>query len=127
MILTLLQTFVTMIISRFQSINPNKEGNNMKGSADIKHEITIMMLADNHYAMWEEFLTRYTDGDIVNPDTSLPYGQSKGGEKRYELKSEFFKHIGHFIDDNLKTYLQHLLGRTPNRTLPYPNVSVLKS
>ena len=127
MILIVLQTFVTMIIGRFQSINPNKEGNNVKGIADIKHEITIMTLEDDHYAMWEEFLTKYTNGDIINPDTALPYKQTKGADKRYALKREFFKPMGHFTDDDLKTYVQHLLGRTPNRTLPYPKVSVVKS
>ena len=122
-----LQTFATLIVGRFQNINPNKDGNNVKGPADIKYEMKVMTLPDDHYAMWEEFLTKHSNGDLINPETLQPYRQAKGVKKRFTLQREFFKHLGRFTDEDLKAYVQHLLGRTPNRSLPYPKVSVGKT
>lgn len=122
-----LQTFTTLIVSRFQNINPDKEGNTVKGPADLKYEIKVITLPDDHYAMWEEFLTKYSNGDLINPETLQPYREAKGVKKRFTLQREFFKRMGHLTDEDLKAYVQHLLGRTPNRTLPYPKVSVMKT
>ena len=122
-----LQTFATLIVGRFQNINPNKDGNNVKGASDIKYEMKLMTLPDDHYAMWEEFLTKHSNGDLINPETLRPYREAKGVKKRFTLQREFFKHMGHFTDEDLKAYVLHLLGRTPKRTLPYPKVSVGKT
>lgn len=51
---------------------------------------------------------------------------SKARIKTCSLKREFFKHLGHFTDEDLKVYVQHLLGKTPNRELIYPKLSVQK-
>ena len=99
----------------------------MKGATDIKYEMKVMTLPDDHYAMWEEFLTKHSNGDLINPETLHPYREAKGVKKRFTLQREFFKHMGHFTDEDLKAYVQHLLGRTPNRTLAYPKVSVGKT
>jgi hypothetical protein len=40
--------------------------------------------------------------------------------KNFTLTREFFKHLGHFTNEDLKVFVQHLLGKTPDRTCPYP-------
>jgi hypothetical protein len=47
--------------------------------------------------------------------------------KNFTLASEFFKHLGHFTDEDLKVFVQHLLGKTPDRKYPYPKVTVYKT
>jgi hypothetical protein len=47
--------------------------------------------------------------------------------KNFTLAREFFKHLGHFTDEDLKVFVQHLLGRTPGRSYLYPKVTVHKT
>jgi hypothetical protein len=47
--------------------------------------------------------------------------------KNFTLAREFFKHLSHFMDDDLKVFVQHLLGKTPGRSYSYPKVTVHKT
>ena len=42
------------------------------------------------------------------------------------VNREFFRLLGHFTDEDLKVYVEHLLGMTFNKAKPYPKVSVQK-
>ena len=44
--------------------------------------------------------------------------------KNFTLAHEFFKPFGY--DNDLKVFVQHLLGKTPNRNWLYPKVTVHK-
>ena len=46
---------------------------------------------------------------------------------KFQLTLEFFKHFGHFINNDFKVYVQHLLGRTPGQVAAYPKVTVHKT
>lgn len=65
----------------------------------------------------------------MNPDTRAFFNKAPTFKisKQNTLAREFFKHLGHFTDDDLKVYVQHLLGITPNRKDPYPKVTVYKT
>jgi hypothetical protein len=47
--------------------------------------------------------------------------------KNFTLAREFFKPLGYLIDNDLKVFVQHLLGRTPNRDWFCPKVTVHKT
>jgi hypothetical protein len=47
--------------------------------------------------------------------------------KNFTLVQEFFKHLGHFMDEDLKVFVQHLLGKTHGRSFLYPKVTVHKT
>jgi hypothetical protein len=47
--------------------------------------------------------------------------------KNFTLAREFFKHLGHFTDKDLKVFVQHLLRKTPGRSYLYPKVTVHKT
>jgi hypothetical protein len=68
----------------------------VKGVADIKYEIKVITLPDDYYAMWEEFLTKHSNGDLINPETLQPYRQAKGVKKRFTLQRESFQAHGPF-------------------------------
>ena len=115
-------------MGRFQNVNLEKEGSTVRGPSDVKSEIKILTVTDDHCELWEEFLLKHSSGDLINLMTWEPYNCTKGFRKKgFSLQHEFFKHLGHFIDKDLKVYVQHLLGKTPNRTLSYPKVSVYKA
>ncbi len=122
------QTFTTLLVSRFQNINPEKDGATIKGPSDLKSEIKIITVADDHFALWKEFLEKHHSGSLINPDTMMKYNEAKNFKLNYkfQLNREFFKHFGHFTDFDFKVYAQHLLGKTPNWTCKYPKVSVHK-
>ena len=65
----------------------------------------------------------------MNPDTRAFFNKAPTFKisRQNTLAREFFKHLGHFTDDDLKVYVQHLLGITPNRKDPYPKVTVYKT
>ncbi len=124
-----MQTFATLIVSRFQNINPEKEGATVKGTTDIKNEIRVITLADDHYEMWRDFLEKHHSGSLVNPDTLEKFNAAKNFKltNKFQLTREFFKHMDPLTDSDLRVYVQHLLGLTPSRTIRYPKVSVHKT
>ena len=46
---------------------------------------------------------------------------------KFQLTCGFFKHFGHFTDNDFKVYVQHLLGRTPGQVVTYSKVLVYKT
>ena len=124
-----LQKFSSLIVSRFQSINPEKEGRIVGGLSDLKSEMRIITLEDEHFDMWREFMERHHKGELINPNTLAMYKEKAPftASTKFHLNREFFKHFGHFTDEDFKSYVQHLLGRTPGHTLLYPKVTVHKT
>ena len=47
--------------------------------------------------------------------------------KNFTLAPKFFKHLRHFIDEDFKVFMQHLLEKTNNWTCSYPKVIVHKT
>ena len=124
-----MQRFVSLIISRFQNINPEKEGKTVNGPADVKSELRIITVEDEHSSMWKEFIERHHQGELINPDTEEMFKEKKPFtlSSKFQLTREFFKHFGHFTDNDFKVYIQHLLGRTPGQVAAYPKVTVHKA
>jgi hypothetical protein len=81
------------------------------------------------FALWKEFLKRHSTGTLINPDTMKKFNLAKNFKvtKNFTLAREFFKPLGHLTDNDLKIFVQHLLGRTPNSELLYPKVTVHKT
>ena len=123
-----MQRFVSLIISRFQNINPEKEGKTVNGPADVKSELGMFTVEDEHFSMWKEFIERHHRGELINPNSGEMFKEKKpfNLSSKFQLTREFFKHFGHFTDDDFKVYVQHLLGRTPSWKVAYPKVTVHK-
>jgi hypothetical protein len=101
----------------------------VKGISDLKNEVKIITSPDELFGLWKEFLERHTTGALINPDTMEKFNQAKNFKvtKNFTLAREFFKPLGHLTDNDLKVFVQHLLGRTPNRDWLYPKVTVHKT
>ena len=124
-----MQRFLSLIISRFQNINPKKEEKTVNGLADVKSELRMITVEDEHFSMWKEFIERHYRWKLINPDTGEMFKEKKPFtlSSKFQLTSEFFKDFGHFTDNDFKVYVQHLLGRTPGRVTAYPKVTVHKA
>lgn len=80
------------------------------------------------WAYWEKFLTKHSEGELVDPISLNQFKDIKGFKvKAMSLKREFFKHCGWFTDKDFGVFAQHLLGETPGRKSPYPKVSVSRT
>jgi hypothetical protein len=62
-----LQTFNTLSVNRFQSINPDKDGGLVKEIADLKNEVKIITSPDETFELWKEFLEKHSTGGLINP------------------------------------------------------------
>jgi hypothetical protein len=118
-----LQTFNKLIISRFQSINPDKDSGSVRGIFDLKNEVKIITSPNETFELWKEFLEKHSTGGLINPDTRVWFKVTKN----FTLAQEFFKHLRHFTDEDLKVFVQHLLGKTIGRSFSYPKVTVHKT
>ena len=126
--LYLAQKFMTLVLTRYQNINPEKDGATIKTTADVKTEIKIITLPDHIFRLWNDLLVSYSEGRLIDPCTGQEYRADKRfNPKTCSLKREFFRHCGHFSDTDLRDFAIHLLNKTPNRTHPYPKVSVSKT
>jgi hypothetical protein len=101
----------------------------VKGISDLKNEIKIITSLDELFGLWKEFLERHSTRALINPDTMEKFNQAKNFKvtKNFTLAREFFKPLGHLTDIDLKVFVQHLLGRTPNREWLHPKVTVHKT
>ena len=101
----------------------------MNGPADVKSELRMITVEDDHFSLWKEFIERYHQGELINPDSREMFKEKKPFilSSKFQLTRKFFKHFGHFTDDDFKVYVQHLLGRTPSRRVAYPKVTVHKT
>jgi len=109
----------------FTSINLDKEGAQVKLPSDVKNEVWIITLVDETYKLWEKFIFKHTEGSLIDLVMHKPFNEAKNFNlKNTSLKREFFKHLGHFADKDLKEFVLHLLGRTERRTWVYPKVLV---
>jgi hypothetical protein len=101
----------------------------VKGISDLKNEIKIITSPDELFGLWKEFLERHSTGALINLDTMEKFNQAKNFKvtKNFTLAREFFKPVGHLTDIDLKVFVQHLLGRTPNWEWLYPKVTVHKT
>jgi hypothetical protein len=98
----------------------------VRGISDLKNEVKIITSLDETFELWKEFLEKHSTSGLINPDTLARFNQAKNFKvtKNFTLAREFFKHLGHFTDEDLKVFVQHMLGKTPDRTCPYPKVTV---
>ena len=87
----------------------------MNRPVDVKAELQLMTMDDAHFAMWREFIERHHCGELINPNTRDMYKEKQSFtlSTKFQLTCEFFKHFGHFTDEDFKVYVQHLLDRTP--------------
>ena len=71
-----MQRFVSLIISRFQNINPKKEGKTVNGPVDVKSELRMITVEDEHFST-KEFIERHHRGKLINPDTREMFKKKK--------------------------------------------------
>jgi hypothetical protein len=74
-------------------------------------------------------LDKQSTGGLINPDTGVWFNQAKNFKvtKNFTLAREFFKHLRHFTNKDLKVFIQHLLEKIPGRSFSYPKVIVHKT
>jgi hypothetical protein len=70
----------------------------VKGSFDLKNEIRITIVADDHFMLWQEFLEKHVASPLINPDTGLCFNEAKSFKVSAKtlLHQEFFKTFGSF-------------------------------
>jgi hypothetical protein len=95
----------------------------VRGISDLKNKVKIITSPDETFELWKEFLEKHSTSGLINPDTLARFNHAKN----FTLAREFFKHLGHFTNEDLKVFVQHLLGKTPDRTCPYLKVTIQKT
>ena len=90
-----------------------KDSGSVKGIADLKNEVKIITSLDETFELWKEFLELHSIGGLMNPDTRIWFNQVKNFKvtKNFMLAREFFKQLGHFMDEDLKVFVQLYCGR----------------
>jgi hypothetical protein len=73
-----------------------------------------MTVPNEYFLLWEEFLKKHAVIELINPDIGLPFNKAKAFKVSAKtlLHREFFKHLGHFMDEDLKAFLIHPLERS---------------
>ena len=66
-----------MIVSRFQSINLDKDSGSMRGIANLKNEVKIIISLNKTFELWKEFLEKHSIGGFINPNTRDRFNQAK--------------------------------------------------
>ena len=101
----------------------------MRKIFDFKNEVKIITFPNEIFELWKEFLEKHSIGSLINPVTLARFNQAKNFKvtKNFTLDREFFEYLGHFTDEDLKVFVQHLLGKTPDQKYLYPKVTMYKT
>jgi hypothetical protein len=101
----------------------------VRGISNLKNEVKIITSLDETFELWKEFLEKHSTGGLINLDTLARFNQAKNFKvtKNFILARKFFKHLGHFTDEDLKVFVPHQLGKTPDWKCPYPKVTMHKT
>ena len=115
-----------LIVCRFQSINPKKDGRIVREMSDLKNEIKIITSPNETFKLWKEFLEKHSTGGLINLDTMANFNQVNNFTmtKNFTLAWKSFKHLGHFTNEDLKVFVQHLLGKILDWACVYPKVTM---
>ena len=67
----------------------------------------MITVEDEHFSMWKEFIEWHHQGELINLDTGEMLKEKKPFtlSSKFQLIREFFKHFGHFIDNDFKVYV----------------------
>jgi hypothetical protein len=49
----------------------------VKGSSDLKNEIRITTVADDHCMLWQNFLEKHAAGPLIKPNIGLRFNEAK--------------------------------------------------
>ena len=87
----LVDIFNTLIVNRFQSINPEKDGGTVHGITDLKNKVKIITSPSETFELWREFLEGHSTGGLVNLDMLARFNQTKNFKvkKNFTLACEF--------------------------------------
>ena len=79
----------------------------MNRPSNVKSEMKMMTMDDNHFAMWKEFIERHHHGELINPNTKDMSKEKKlfTLSTKFQLTHKFFKHFGYFIDNDFRVYV----------------------
>ena len=102
-----MQRFVSLIMSQFQNISPEKEGKTVNGPADVKSKLRMITVEDEHFSMSKELIERHHRGELINPNTGEMFKEKKPFtlSSKFQLTREFFKHFGYFTNNDFKVYV----------------------
>ena len=96
--------------------------------SDVKNEVTIITASNKIFALWADFITSYSNGELINPDTQKKFNESKRFDfrPRFQLHRKFFKRLGNFSEDEFQKLATHLLNQTGDKVEAWPKVFVHK-
>ena len=62
-----------------------KEEKTINGPVDVKNELRMITVEDEHFSMWEEFIERHHRRELINPDTEKMFKE----KNPFTLSSKF--------------------------------------
>ena len=101
----------------------------MNRPADVKSELRMIPVEDEHFSMWKEFIERHHRGELINLNIGEMFKEKRPFtmSSKFQLTCEFLKLFGHFIDNDFKVYIQHLLRHIFGQVAAYPKMTVHKT
>ena len=105
---------------KFTSIDNNTRV--FKKYTDLKGEIVLICSSDDVWQIWEDMFKAYDDGDLIDPDTGVPFKQASNYVRLPPLLREWFRCLQALSDTELKTLATHILHAIPGRSLVHPKV-----
>jgi hypothetical protein len=96
--------------------------------SNVKNEVTIITALDKNFALWSDFITSHSTGELIDPDIQKKFNESKRFDfgPRFQLHRKFFKRLGNLSEDEFKKLATHLLNQTLDTVEPWPKVVVHK-
>ena len=85
------QDFKYQMVNKFSSIDNQVQRH--KQYKDMRGEIYIITSPDSVWRLWRTVFERHESGDIIDPDTGLPFNKATNFKSMRPLVREFFRHL----------------------------------
>lgn len=122
LVVSILQAFKSSVVNKFSAID--KTSSREKVESSIDNELKIIMLPDTLYKKWVKIFEMYAKGDLISPDTSFPYRESKSWTPPNPLPKEFFKIFQGMNEYEMDKLATNILMLDDSWTYPYPKVVI---
>lgn len=119
------QDFKYQMVNKFSSIDNQVQRH--KQYKDMRGEIYIITSPDSVWRLWRTVFERHESGDIIDPDTGLPFNKAKNFKSMRPLVREFFRHLQGLTENEMAKAATHILHERPTAKRPFSHPKIVFS
>ncbi len=120
-----MQDFKYQMINKFSSID--NAVSETKKFSDMRGEILLITSSDPVWAKWQSVFEKHEHGDLIDPDTCLPFNCNPRFKAMRPMVREFFRCLQGLSEAEIEKAASHMVHTTPTAKRPWAHPKIVLS